>query len=200
VSENTKEIILSGAKEIFLEKGFQGARMRDIAERANINKGLLHYYFKSKKILFVAAFKSIAMELFPKLENVIKSRRSFYEKIELIIDIYIELLTGNPKLPSFIFNEINYNKDIFFESILSTGFVPNFTMIKDFINNGIEENKLIKIDPLQFVLNGLSMIIFPFLIQPIVVYFENISGDEYLKLMKMRKKLIVDTLINSLKK
>ena len=199
VSENTRKIILSGAKDIFLEKGYQGATMRDIAERANINKGLLHYYFKSKKILFVEAFKFIAMEIFPKLEKVIKSNMSFYKKIELIVDAYIELLCKNPKLPPFIINEINFNRDIFLESMISAGFVPNVPLIKTFILEGIKENKLKKIDPLQFVLNGLSMMIFPFLLRPIMTHVENISDNEYLELMKLRKRLIVDTLINSLK-
>jgi len=199
MSENTKKIILAGAKEIFLEKGFQGATMRDIAERANINKGLLHYYFKSKKILFVEAFRSIMVEFFPKMEKVINSRRSFFNKIELIVDIYIELLNKNPKLSPFIVNEINYNRDIFFELIGSIGFIPDNLIIKRFILRGIEENDLKNIDPLQFVLNGLSLIIFPFLIKPVVVNIENISNDEYLDLMIKRKRLIVDTLINSLK-
>jgi AcrR family transcriptional regulator len=199
MSENTKRIILAGAKEIFLEKGFQGATMRDIAERANINKGLLHYYFKSKKILFVEAFRSIMVEFFPKMEKVINSRRSFFNKIELIVDIYIELLNKNPKLSPFIVNEINYNRDIFFELIGSIGFIPDNLIINRFILRGIEENDLKNIDPLQFVLNGLSLIIFPFLIKPVVVNIENISNDEYLDLMIKRKRLIVDTLINSLK-
>ena len=40
--------ILEAAKQEFIEKGFDGARMQKIAERAGINKALLHYYFRSK--------------------------------------------------------------------------------------------------------------------------------------------------------
>lgn len=199
MSENTRKIILSGAKDIFLEKGYKGATMREIAEQANINKGLLHYYFRSKKILFVEAFKFIAVEIFPKLEKIIKSNISFYKKVELIVDTYIELLCKNPKLPPFIINEINFNRDIFLDCMVSAGLVPNTPLIKSFISEGIKENKLKKIDPLQFVFNGLSMIIFPFLLRPVMTHIENISDNEYLEMMKTRKRLIVDTLINSLK-
>ena len=34
-----------------LNEAYDGARMRSISEKAEINKGLLHYYFKSKEAL-----------------------------------------------------------------------------------------------------------------------------------------------------
>jgi AcrR family transcriptional regulator len=39
---NTRERILGAALEIFAEQGFDGAKTRDIAERAGANLGLLH--------------------------------------------------------------------------------------------------------------------------------------------------------------
>jgi AcrR family transcriptional regulator len=40
-----RERILAAALEVFAEQGFDGARTRDIAERAGANLGLLTYYF-----------------------------------------------------------------------------------------------------------------------------------------------------------
>ncbi|MDZ7635635.1 MAG: helix-turn-helix domain-containing protein [Bacteroidales bacterium] len=53
---HTKEKIFLAASEIFEEKGHSGARMQEIADRAGINKALLHYYFRSKDQLFKAVF------------------------------------------------------------------------------------------------------------------------------------------------
>jgi TetR/AcrR family transcriptional regulator len=49
MSDNkARERILKAAKEIFSEKGFDGARMDPIAQTAGVNKALIYYYFKSK--------------------------------------------------------------------------------------------------------------------------------------------------------
>lgn len=41
--------IISAAKDVFSEKGYDGSSMAEIAKRANVNKALLYYYFKNKK-------------------------------------------------------------------------------------------------------------------------------------------------------
>ncbi len=53
----TEDRILKAARCEFLSKGYEGTRMRSIAERADINKGLLHYYFKTKDALLVHVFQ-----------------------------------------------------------------------------------------------------------------------------------------------
>ena len=44
--------ILDGARQVFLEKGFDSASMNDIAEAAGVSKGTLYVYFDSKEALF----------------------------------------------------------------------------------------------------------------------------------------------------
>lgn len=59
----TRERILAAALEVFAERGFDGARTRDIAERAGANLGLLSYYFGAKLQLWRAAVASAFEEL-----------------------------------------------------------------------------------------------------------------------------------------
>ncbi len=47
-----RERILTAAKTEFSQKGYRGARMVAIAERAGVNKALIHYYFQSKEKLY----------------------------------------------------------------------------------------------------------------------------------------------------
>ena len=56
----TQEKIFKAATEIFEEKGFAAARMQEIADRAGINKALLHYYFRSKEMLFASSVPGTA--------------------------------------------------------------------------------------------------------------------------------------------
>ena len=46
--------ILAAALGVFAEKGFAGARMDDIAQRAGVTKGTIYLYFESKDALFDA--------------------------------------------------------------------------------------------------------------------------------------------------
>ena len=52
----TEEQILVAARKVFIEKGFEGTRMQEIANEAGINKALLHYYFRTKEKLFEQIF------------------------------------------------------------------------------------------------------------------------------------------------
>ena len=52
LNASAEDRIKEAAKKVFVQKGYAGARMQDIANEAKINKALLHYYFRSKDQLF----------------------------------------------------------------------------------------------------------------------------------------------------
>lgn len=56
MSEDAKENILNAAEKEFSSKGFDGARVDQIARVAGVNKALIYYYFKSKKELLKALY------------------------------------------------------------------------------------------------------------------------------------------------
>ncbi|HED23724.1 MAG TPA: TetR/AcrR family transcriptional regulator, partial [Firmicutes bacterium] len=66
-NQNAKQRILNAAEEVFAEKGFDGARVDDISNRAGVNKALLYYYFSGKQDLFEELVKG-------HIEDIIKSR------------------------------------------------------------------------------------------------------------------------------
>lgn len=53
-SKKTRQMILDGALAEFSEKGFDGARIDEIALRAGVNKNLLYHHYGSKDGLFTA--------------------------------------------------------------------------------------------------------------------------------------------------
>ena len=54
-AEATADSILSAARQVFHERGYDGATTRDIAERAGVNMALIKRYFGSKLGLFERA-------------------------------------------------------------------------------------------------------------------------------------------------
>ena len=51
-----REAILRAAAKLFAEHGFEGCSLRNIAESARVNQGMIHYFFKTKEALFFDAY------------------------------------------------------------------------------------------------------------------------------------------------
>ena len=49
--------LTAAALELFVEKGFAGTRLEDVAARAGVSKGTLYLYFDSKEALFKAVIQ-----------------------------------------------------------------------------------------------------------------------------------------------
>lgn len=196
---NTELSILNAAKKIFIQKGFDGTKMQDIANEAGINKSLLHYYFRSKDKLFETIFEEAIMQFFPKISDTMASDISFEKKVEAFVDIYITMLQNNPYIPMFILHEINSNPDKIF-SLLGKhiNYIQNilFGFKKEVINNNIEN-----INAEQLIVNMLSLCIFPVIAKPMLKgMLLNNDEDAYLNFIEQRKKEIPKFIINSLKK
>ncbi|MEE4588426.1 MULTISPECIES: TetR/AcrR family transcriptional regulator [Streptomyces] len=50
--ERSRRLLMEAARDVFSEKGFAGARVQDIADRAGLNKQLIAYYFGGKEGLY----------------------------------------------------------------------------------------------------------------------------------------------------
>lgn len=57
-NQDTREAILTAAREAFAERGFDGASIRTIAAAASVDPALVHHYFGSKDQLFLAAIEA----------------------------------------------------------------------------------------------------------------------------------------------
>ena len=105
--------ILVSAREIFHKRGFEGARMQEIADKAGINKALLHYYFRSKEKLFDAVFDEALKALLPKVKELLNAELPLFDKIKYFTENYITLLMKNMYLPVFVINEMYQNPEKF---------------------------------------------------------------------------------------
>jgi len=201
--QNTEQRILDAAKEVFQQKGMTGARMQEIADKAGINKSLLHYYYRSKDKLFGKVFE-IAFSLFiPKVKEVILSDYSIFQKIEFFVDSYLDLLQKHPYIPSFIVSEINRNPKILVD-IIDKNVQINENKIVEILDQQIKqevERGVIKpISAKNLWVNIISLCIFPIVAKPIFqgVLFKN-NNDEYDEFLKQRKDFLKGYIIQSIK-
>ncbi len=183
-SESTEDKIKNAAHKIFLRKGYSAARTRDVAEEAGINLALLNYYFRSKKNLFDVVMREKIQNLMGSLLPVLNdTATSLDEKVERIVTSYIETLSGNPDLPSFILNEIRKNNFDFIPNVRFNQMILHSSFMKQ-----LRERS--EVNPVHFFLSLLGMTIFPFIAKPIFLKIELGNEQVFEKMMDERKTLI----------
>jgi AcrR family transcriptional regulator len=65
---DAKTRILQVAEQLFAEKGFDAARVDEIAKRAGVNKALIYYYFESKENILEELFKEFMLGMVQTIE------------------------------------------------------------------------------------------------------------------------------------
>ncbi|MCZ2085500.1 MULTISPECIES: TetR/AcrR family transcriptional regulator [unclassified Kaistella] len=182
---STEDKILIAASKVFTEKGFSGTRTRDIAEEAGINLALLNYYFRTKEKLFEQVMKVKIVLLFGQIIPIVTNEKtSLDEKIDLASVKYFEILSKNPNLPIFVLSEIQ-KKTSDVKSILPFEKVLN----NSYLMKQIKERKP-DVNPFHFLLNFLSMTVFPFLGKPILQSFDLMNDEEFQKFVEERKTMV----------
>lgn len=68
----TRQTILAAALRVFADRGYDGARMDEIARTGAVNKSLIYYYFKSKREIFEVLVTGFVSDLFTILEPALK--------------------------------------------------------------------------------------------------------------------------------
>lgn len=198
-NQDTEGQILNAAKNVFQKKGMDGARMQEIADEAGINKAMLHYYYRSKQLLFEAVFSNAFSRLAPQLNKILNDDSSIEEKVKNFTSNYISFISKHPYLPNFIIQELNRNPK-FFEKIQKSAAFPTLEKFKSLVEEEVEKGILKPIDGEQLFINIISLNIFPFVATPLIKGFLKIDDKGFKQLMEQRKTAVSEFIINSIKK
>ena len=196
----TEEKIFESATEVFIEKGMDGARMKEIADHAGINKSLLHYYYRTKEHLFNTVFEKIAGQMFKKFAPVFDENLSLEDKIRFFFREHIEFLNKNPRLPGFILNELHRNPARIKRIIQGIDINKLWSALeaqhkKEFEHYNITRDKI----P-QLMTSIAAMSVFPFIAKPVVSSIMEKMGYDFNEYIEERKEYAADFVINAIKK
>ena len=197
-SSSTEHKILEAAKKVFIQQGLEGTSMQQIADEAQINKSLLHYYFRSKDKLFGTVLKFAFKFIVPQIQDILNSEDHIFIKIERLVGEYMDMLMKNKFIPAFIMHEINRNPDSLFQIMQNSGVNPK--IFTDQFFEEIKKGNIRAIDPRHLIINMLSLCIFPVAAGPLMqrVFFEN-NEKAYKEFLEERKKVVTDFIIQSIK-
>lgn len=201
-----KERILKAASDEFVEYGYYGARTQRIADRAKVNKALLHYYFSSKENIYeqvlrtvfgilIERINAIDFENGGKTEKVMEEILNVYEKMfdeyrsHLKLMVY-EVISGAKHMPKIIME--NFSK---------IPFNPVNGKLYKYLNKEMKEGRMKKVNIYQFLISFIVQLAPVYMVKPMA---EDIAGkigfDRLIvgKFVKDRKKYIMDNFKSSM--
>lgn len=142
-----REHILLVAEELFAEKGYDGTSVRDIANQAGVNLAMISYYFGSKenllKELIEFRFRYTTSLLEEKSND---PQQSPWEKIEWLIDFYVDRIINNRRFHNIISQEYNTARSEEIKELITSIKMQNLERIKKIIAEGQRKGVFRKID------------------------------------------------------
>ena len=182
VKTDTESRILQAAEEEFLLKGLEGARTTAIAERAGVTHAMLHYYFRTKNMLF----ERIIEEKMRNAGNIMQAvfvlgDMPLMERVKRGVEQHVDFIAANPNLPRFVIQEI-YSHPERHEIMRS----QVLTITKDWLcdlQRHIDESAATKatewIDARMLLLDIVSLNLFAFIGYPFVsLMFDGLVTDK----------------------
>ena len=201
-NQNTEQILLKAAEKLFIEKGFDGAKMTEIAQLAGVNHALLHYYFRTKENLFSRVFEQIATQMVGFFNIAFEGEAPFFEKLKRAIELHFDGLIERIDLPMFIFHEVIQKEErraYFVEQIFPTAKRIMARMHGD-IKREVKKGTIRPVKAQNLLMNIAALNVFSFIGAEILFDMkdEKMSGT-LKKFLDDRKQNNVNTIINSLK-
>lgn len=198
--KQTEEKIFESATEVFLNMGMDGARMQDIANHAGINKALLHYYYRTKDHLFNAVFEKIAGQMLKKFAPVLDENLTLEEKIRFFFQEHIAFLQKNPRLPSFLMNELNRNPERIKKLIQSLDVKKLWSTLEKQHKQEFEKYTITRETIPQLMTSIAALSVFPFMAKAIVSGFMEKMGYDFDEYLEVRKTYAADFVMKAIKK
>jgi TetR/AcrR family transcriptional repressor of nem operon len=95
VPADTKGRLISAARDLFWERGYEATSLADVVEKANAKTGSLYYFFKTKEELLLAVLDWYMENLFPVLiQPIIAHINDPIERVFALLDGYRKALTA----------------------------------------------------------------------------------------------------------
>jgi len=159
VSDERKGQIINAAEDVFTKKGFNEARMDDIAEETGLSKGTLYLYFKSKDDLIIAILDRMFRREFKQLENLTQDDLSAIEAIWKITDLFTKDILSWLRLIPIVYQFLALAfRNKYVQKALKKYINNYLDMLTPIIQRGIDSGEFRKVDAREVAVAMSAMI------------------------------------------
>ena len=166
VDAGVRKSLLGAARTLFESREFSAVTTKQIAAQAGANPAMINYYFGGKQGLYHEMALGVMEPVLARIESLEADSET---TLEGFIDVYTRVLAANPWWPNFIVREVLFGKGETREwvvSMLASRALPG--LMKAIGTNVASGRFRDDLDPRRTVLSLLGMLVFPFLVQPMV--------------------------------
>lgn len=196
---DTETKIKEAAKKVFVEYGYEGTKVRQIAEEAGVNIALLNYYFRSKEQLFNSIYAEAFVSFFGTLMALANEETPLEVKVWRLSDKYIDFLLDNPLMPTFVLAQQGRNGVEFFKRLGAKGRLESSRLAQQLAEEA-KKGTIRPIKPLQFIILMMGNLVFPFVARPIISYVGDLDEAGFRAFMDERRTLVPEMLMGFLRK
>jgi TetR/AcrR family transcriptional regulator len=190
--QETRDRILEAAHAVFLRKGTASSRTQEIAAQAGVNKALVHYYFGTKAALADAIFERALGNLMPRIFGILADpSRSIEEKVPAIVREQIDFHSTRPYFAGYLLSELHAQPQRISSLIVRSGRVP-LDVIRQQLREAAKAGTIRRISAEQFVVNLMSLLIFPFAIRPALGQMLSLDATRWRAFIEERRRLLPD--------
>jgi len=188
--------ILEAAKVVFVRKGFNQTTMTDIANEAGIGRTALHYYYRTKEMLFNAIFGKLMEAILPNVKKITETDMPVMDKICGVIDHYIATLKENLLFPIFVISEINRDPEHLYKLVLQDpDKILPVLRLRTEIESEMDKGNLRKIPLIEVVSVAIGSMVFPILLRnPLSAVFFDSDMDKFGEFIAGRGPFVKDLL------
>jgi len=135
------EDILSMAREVFLEKGFAGSSIGEIAAKVGVVEGLLYTYYPSKRELLNAVLLRMYEPIITDLEQRFARLQGVRSRLRFLVWRHIRVYIEEPRLSRLILHEVRTGPE-YFQSVLHDLHVRYTSFLLRTAQDGIADGEL----------------------------------------------------------
>lgn len=143
-----KSQIMEAAQSVIIVKGYGQSRMDDIVQLANLSKGAIYWYYKSKKDIYLSLCDYWFDEYSEGVLHNLKDKKTSSEQLKVLFDYFIDQFDKNPatfKMLVEFWRMAGLDDD--FNSKLQDVYSYFLEYIIDIIKKGIDNGEFKKVDP-----------------------------------------------------
>ena len=192
--QDTEAKIKEAARKVFLEQGYEGAKIRQIAEEAGVNLALVNYYFRSKDQLFKSIYLETFREFLGRMVVMLNEETPLEVKIWKIVDRYTDFILENPLLPMFVLSEHRKDNADFFKEMDVKGIIERSYFRQQLLAEA-EKGTIRAVEPLQIIFTIMGNIVFPILAKPILSYVGTLNDEGFRQFMMTRKQMVPEMIM-----
>jgi TetR/AcrR family transcriptional regulator len=152
--EVTVPAILAAAEIEFATHGFTAARTESIAARANVVKGMIFHYFKSKEGLFEAVLERAYQPFSEALDKSLDKNLSATDALLMFIERLLTAMAEKPLSPVILMLESIQSRG---EHVRKLGMPSLYTRVETLLKKGIAAGEFRKMDPWHGAINIIGL-------------------------------------------